>query len=133
MREIKFRAWERSRNTMIHNAIEYELLHLAKPTHSTDDKFNNIGFSPQEIEYFEIMQFTGLSDKNGKEIYEGDLVKFKGSVFSVVYRKNEFICIDKKDTHYIYPYYEAIELIGNIYENPSLLTPKQITNENTTL
>lgn len=84
-------------------------------------------------EEMEIMQFTGLFDKNGKEIYEGDIVKTRWEKIFAVNRK------DIKDTHFVeitkidfkdvggiavgfFVGHDA-EVIGNIYEHPHLLTP----------
>ena len=77
-----------------------------------------------------LMQYTGLKDKNGKEIYEGDVVNyshprtneiirtvtFKHGAFGIegIYEKTHIIFGNILDNH--------IEVIGNIYENPELLT-----------
>lgn len=68
MREIKFRAWDKLRKTM------------TMPFYLTDMVRDRIGNQMTDGVYHflfncEVLQFTGLHDKNGKEIYEGDIVK----------------------------------------------------------
>ena len=74
------------------------------------------------------MQFTGLKDKNGKEIYESDIVRtYGGTIFRYVeYRKNLFALISASSGVEIeFPDREgSIEVIGNIYENPELIGDK---------
>ena len=70
-------------------------------------------------------QFTGLKDKNGKEIYEGDVVKddaVSDGVYSVAFRKGAW-CIETDHwTHSNYMYGRTgLHVIGNIYENPELI------------
>lgn len=114
MREIKFRAWSKEYNEMYDwGGVQYEIYaHLR-------DIWTDKGF--------ELMQFTGLHDKNGKEIWEGDIVKadYYGIV-EVIWKDGSFILKNKLPL-IEYQYY--VEVIGNIYENRDLL--KEIKNEKT--
>lgn len=78
-----------------------------------------------------LMQYTGLKDKNGKEIYEGDIVKLiadscRGDKFKpfiagyVSFRSGSFYITDNAVSRFRWEDY-IVEVIGNIYENPELL------------
>ena len=86
-----------------------------------------------QTDKFELMQYTGLKDSNGKEIYEGDIVRYEipwldnEKVIRLIKYDETFLGFvggDKEKT-YIILYeileMENIEIIGNIYENPELL------------
>ena len=125
MREIKFRAWHSGAKQMLqsrdqgHQGEVFKWLHEGQPV--------------------SIMQFTGLRDKNGKDICEGDVVNlladagaFKGGVTETL----ASVEWDAEDTGFYYltqadnfphvkPWFAvSVEVIGNIYENPSLLEAK---------
>ena len=69
----------------------------------------------------EPQQYTGLKDKNGVEIYEGDIVKRWGNIYIVIWDKIGFrMKWTKEDSVNRFPD-ELCEVIGNIYENPELL------------
>lgn len=81
-----------------------------------------------------LMQSTGLRDKNGKEIFEGDILDYKGrkalvrwhgSYASFIYRFVDEL--QKRNTEWkpLYLAYMKCEIIGNIYENPELLEDKE--------
>lgn len=117
MREIKFRAWDKKSNEMLYQ-----------------DEF----LSAEYIDLFvhsiwELMQFTGLLDKNGKEIWEGDIVTIptcktnKDGTFSImetVYDRRE---VKFGESRIWWGWNigafnaDRMEVIGNIYENEDLL------------
>lgn len=75
-----------------------------------------------------LMQFTGLHDKNGKEIYEGDILEHNGKVQKVVFyntNKGAYYCQFNTGGGFVdnimYFIQRDCEVIGNIYENPELL------------
>ena len=85
---------------------------------------------------FELMQYTGLKDKNGKEIYEGDIVSLKYLYDKRTTDKGQVVWREDKAsfglkslkglTNEVYELYKVtaehnLEIIGNIYENPELL------------
>jgi uncharacterized phage protein (TIGR01671 family) len=118
MREIKFRMWDKEQKKMYaHEKLMF------------DGIFDNLNAIECNIE---LMQFTGLLDKNGKEIYEGDIIKFmddslnNGNPFeniSEVFWWEPFVSFGIKNTHEDLNFMtvDDIEVIGNIYQNKELL------------
>ena len=122
-REIKFRAWDKENEEMYDVAmIDVETGEVAYTDHPT-------GYNADALlEQVELMQYTGLKDKNGKEIYEGDILKDCDTreIKTVIWHKNCFILRDTKG-FYQWTYFEdEHEVIGNIYENSDLL---EVENE----
>lgn len=111
MREIKFRAWDKENKEMVEVELLGKRVLLVK-----DGEWEN-------IENFEVMQYTGLKDKNGKEIYEGDIVNcFRHEGFEFVTTRLGAHGIETQLG--FYPFIEVYgyaEVLGNIYENPELL------------
>ena len=102
MREIKFRAWDKSKKKIVDVVM--------------------IDFS-KNISMVELMQFTGLYDKNGKEIYEGDIVETPFGIGRVFDRLGCWFVETQKELGYFASC--DLEVIGNLYENPELLEVKE--------
>jgi uncharacterized phage protein (TIGR01671 family) len=119
MREIKFRAWDEPSQSFVEDAMPHKARYYEQP----------------------LMQYTGLKDKNGKEIYEGDIlfypedeeniVEMQDIKRPVIWERGAFR-ID------VYEHWRKVlddetaeegEIIGNIYENPELLSPTNPSKE----
>ena len=116
MKEIKFRVWDNDLEIMSYSDTDIFI------TFSDDGIY--VGYEiDDEIDDYELMQYVGIKDKNGKEIYEGDIVKF--SEYKVI---NDIVLPEKIATindirtscDTLMPS-QYMEVIGNIYENPELL------------
>jgi len=154
MREIKFRAWQKAYITqftindkLTDCNIPAEMIYYFNTVSHGETNFFNFSFVNKDR--YELMQFTDLHDKNGKEIYEGDIVRIitavneyydeEGDLIEDENEKIAFISFDdgtfvaknssgeicqwNDGTHDWYSLENAIilEVIGNIYENPELI------------
>jgi len=116
MREIKFRVWDYERKRMVL---------LNKPLYNSIR--GSIDMQTQDVlsGNWKLLEYTGLKDKNGKEIYEGDICRGKKDfiyntadiIFFIEFRNGAFR--PNKTSHM--RYYKQIEVIGNIYENEELI------------
>lgn len=140
MREIKFRAWDATEKRFIYSTLGRWFLDI---THHPDGHMHGDeeGLELEAMATSDWMQFTGLHDKNGKEIYEGDVVnvgphwsdaqwEIKWNLYGFRLRcvrdfktgPNNDITYAPKDQWIDPPLHPDLwEIIGNIYENPALL------------
>ena len=126
MREIKFRAWDKKYDDFINDGyiIFNGMIYRDERDFEDGENTNDI----------ELMQYTGLKDKNSVEIYEGDIIK--ETVLKVASRDGEGIGKYHISEVTFNPYFgfssvgridrikrgiDELEVIGNIYENPELL------------
>jgi uncharacterized phage protein (TIGR01671 family) len=132
MRELKFRAWDGNKmhypQIIGINGEVFSWDHDRSWLHNCQYWDGEEGF----IDAPNLMQFTGLKDKNGKEIYEGDIIQYFDKIVAVVvwqdYGGWSYKWIDptyiKVRQHNPEPFFHNIslaEVVGNIYEHPELL------------
>lgn len=137
MREIKFRAYiKRDYNKeLVGKILEVSSLHLKKNKviigySISKSNYGNKSFNYKDIE---LMQYTGLKDKNRKEIYEGDVVKVftnkEWRIGIIIYEHSGFTIDVTNNKELKYGRTSIIEnlteVIGNIYENPELLEKEE--------
>lgn len=125
MREIKFRAWDKEKNKFVQDvdgvSLDGQILDLWMSEHGIGNRDRDVV----------LMQYTGLKDKNGKEVYEGDVlstnltspdaIKF---VYVKCFSGGEYV-FKATTENYSTSWRELcnldVEVIGNIYSNPELL------------
>lgn len=126
----KFRAWDKECMKMANvTDINYKGNWVVDEPHVVlDTRCDLLPFDEVEL-----MQSTGLKDKNGVEIFEGDIVKTLGADLEVTFSTIKFeegaFCVDYKDlgTEFDFLYFvdSPLEVIGNIYENSELVEGQQ--------
>ena len=132
MRKHKYKAWDKTNKEWYMDGNAFDLEYSGNYGDFYFDNDNPHNMREVDLEW---VQYTGLKDKNGKEIYEGDIVDNvgqtaheiawdeKGFWLAKVIAKNEFYYIGRALSHI--NEFPSIEVIGNIYENHELLE-KQI-------
>jgi len=140
MKEIKFKVWDKKRKEFTDEQDGAELIFMLEDNELgyISEWANGTSHPTVDKNRFEMLQFTGLKDKNGKYIYEGDILreplntlKLKyGFNYSVVFDYGEFVAKTRRDSTTLvlksHRFFEC-EVIGNIYENPKLLKTKNET------
>lgn len=123
MREIKFRAWVKDRKAIfevisidyVSKKVTYIVERTGHLLNIRHDKFNDV----------ELMQYTGIKDKDNKEIYEGDIVIQNNKRHRVIFdEENARFCIRDDEFELNVGFTnnnnERMEVVGNIYENSEL-------------
>ena len=143
MKKVKYRAWDGNNNVMwivtdiewndrqLPDEIGQNVTHIRGKCY-INDVFTPIGcnkrYSPKRFKKIILLEYTGLKDKNGKEIYEGDILEHPSSQkFTVVwndafvgFRANYDDILDSNVAMQLSNKGQAV-VIGNIYEKPELL------------
>jgi uncharacterized phage protein (TIGR01671 family) len=119
-RIIKFRAFHKERKEM-YNVHGWHSEFIFK------DTLDGVGCegNPDFVENVVLMQFTGLKDKNGIQIYEGDIIEYTQHHFNTDMTKTKTKVVSwKRDMWGVYETSageSSIKVIGNVFENPELL------------
>ena len=119
----KFRAWDK----LFKEMVQVNALVLDEQVVKVTYKNGNV--AKEDMKEYELMQSTGLFDRNGKEVFVGDIVKCTRGCHHEVYLEKEYggTFIGGMPAIYLkgllsgYAWTEDEEIIGNIYENPELL------------
>lgn len=141
MRDIKFRAWSINENLMYYD------VGLVQKKDGPWWVFDNGARLCQSGDHYVIMQFTGAKDKNGREVYDGDIIRgpsntnpyggksnrTKCFMFKIFWLQNDMFwggwCMERlgnhNDPYRTFPRISGSEVVGNIYENPVLLEEKK--------
>lgn len=124
---LEFRAWDKENREMVKVELLGKEVLLYK------------GGEWENIESFEVMQYTGLRDKNCRKIYGGDLLRHPNgtiaeikylndlAAFVAIYKQNGSTEVDYLDKEIV----SRCKIIGNIYENPELLEGEEWNNTQT--
>ncbi len=117
MREIKFRAWDKENKKM------FEPSELVQEPNLVVGYLDSSG-CPKTYDNIELMQFTGLQDKNGKDIYEEDIIKRTSLINGQIREIKEIVRWEIGFSFVGFPITSSYEIIGNVFENPELLEGK---------
>ncbi len=132
-RELKFRVWSTVKKSWLNSivigcdGIPFVFYVEVDDNQKVINKvFTLDGFDPI------IQQYTTAQDKNGKEIYEGDIVNYRGRIGTVEFFASMYICCwdDQTDDELAYMTIGDIEVVGNIFEKPNIPRIMTLTEKN---
>lgn len=130
MRDVKFRAWDKATRKILEVIeIDFQGMEILVIDHEEQEAREAV------FGHYELMQYTGLKDENGAEIYEGDIIRIttnlqeNGVDYSaqIIFKDGGFCAIDGVEDNYGVRRYRLsdfgykLKILGNIYENNELL------------
>lgn len=138
MREIKFRAWDSWDKKMVYQNDDHFVINELQNIGYEFCEEGGCGIDWKDKEDISLMQYTGLKDKNGKEIYEGDVLRdtlcegISNNNILVIFREDlSSFALSKNGWMHDHFFKEGVEanateIIGNIYDNPEILKSEGI-------
>lgn len=138
MNQVKFRAWDNVEMKMYYTGEESDIHFyfdsegIVAERHfdtevSTPEGDKYISGDSEKLEHLKYLQYTGLKDENGVEIYEGDIVKilYCDKLLKIDYEEGSFgTYFQNGDCHELGDVYRGCEVVGNFYEHPHILEAK---------
>lgn len=131
MREILFRGKTKSGEWIEGNYVKaYDYGHVESIKHLIFSNSSYYGYdgytNDEEVIPETVGQFTGLTDKNGEKIFEGDIVRVNkdGDILEIMYCERGYFCANNNAWWEFIDELGAFEVIGNIHDNPELLEVK---------
>lgn len=126
MREIKFRGKRLDNGEwvvgdLIENQGRFFIYHATSETTIEDDDDGRISIVALEVAPATVGQYSGLKDKNGREICEGDIVRWNEYIGEAIFKSGMFARKVKNVSASLSSLLLATEVIGNIHDNPELL------------
>lgn len=124
MKEFKMKAWlkkEKKMVAIIGIDFNYEYIRYTE-----DDNLFNENYKTAEFKNIELLQFTGLKDNGGQELYEADVIKFNDGIddiyglISYDYEDGTYRVSYENITEHLSEREGDFEIVGNIFENPDL-------------
>lgn len=122
MKDIKFRVWDKVSEKMYDvGMLDFITGHIV-----CSEKDNYKELVNDSSEMVVLMQYTGLKDRNGDEIYEGDIIEYLykdnfGIIGTIEYSSDSYHIVVEKEYGDLYGFNLKIGIIGNIHENPELI------------
>lgn len=138
MREYLFRAKRKDNGEWVEGFFTYHLvdhLYIARIERSTGNEYG------EPVDYITVDektvgQFSGITDKHGKKIFEGDLLKIRvprnpnfSAVREIVFKDGQYIALDKDGGESEFACLSDIEVVGNIYDNPEKYVGTRYDND----
>jgi hypothetical protein len=131
MREIKFRAWDKARNEFLSSGMILLGVNPSRIPKNSPLYLDIVDGPDMWKARFVLQQYTGLKDKTGREIYEGDIYEVEYFGWKAVVEWDEdnarflgFTIGAERKIVYVGREPQPVKIIGNIYENPELLNHK---------
>ena len=124
-RELKFRGWDKETKQMINDVQDvYDGSFNVNPSEDLNYTYCCFGSMIDNPEYVHIMQYTGLKDKNGVEIYQDDCIRFRERIYRIKWDRYKWQFFNKKGgmpVSQIVNHLDEAEVIGNIYQHGHLI------------